>query len=168
MGALVLGQEGLLLQALWRRVPNASSSACTGAHASARAQLRHWHPCDLGHGQEGLVLRSPPCRLPNNPLPLRLQRRLLQLAAGLVGGQEGLLLRDAGQGLPAHGATDTAPTNDLIAIRLQCRVPWVLPLPDQAVVREQARMVLPAHGPWLPHDASSLMLRNTTEVCLEQ
>merc|ERR1712061_873503 len=82
------------------------------------------------------------------------------------GGQEGLLLQDAGQGLPAHGATgatNAAPTNDLLAIRLQCRVPWVLPLPDQAVVREQARMVLPAHGPWLPNDASSLMLRNVIE-----
>merc|ERR1712157_345330 len=59
-----------------------------------------------------------------------------------------------------------APTNDLVAIRLQCRVPWVLPLPDQAVVREQARMVLPAHGPWLPDDASSLMLRNAMVICL--
>merc|ERR1712048_185015 len=86
-------------------------------------------------------------------------------AAGLVGGQEGLLLFDAGQGLPAHGATDAAPTNDLIAIRLQCRVPWVLPLPDQAVVCEQARMVLPAHGPWLPDDASSLILRNFRVFC---
>merc|ERR1711862_229481 len=122
-----------------------------------------------GCGQEGLVLRSPPCRLPNNPLPLRLQRGLLKLAAGLVRGQESLLLLDAGQGLPAHGAAsapDAAPTNDLVAIRLQCRVPWVLPLPDQAVVREQARMVLPAHGPWLPDDASSL--RSVMVICLEQ
>merc|ERR1712187_592866 len=85
---------------------------------------------------------------------------------GLVGGQEGLLLFDTGQGLPAHGATDPAPTDDLIAIRLQCRVPWVLPLLDQAVVREQAGMVLPAHGPWLPNDTSSLMLRSIMAFCL--
>merc|ERR1711862_779561 len=68
---------------------------------------------------------------------------------------------------PAHGATDAAPTDDLIAIRLQCRVPWVLPLPDQAVVREQARMVLPAHGPRLPDGGSSLRPRNLRVICLE-
>jgi len=33
----------------------------------------------------------------------------------MVGGQEGFLLRDAGQGLPAHSATDAAPANDLVA-----------------------------------------------------
>merc|ERR1712226_1384895 len=117
-GALVLGQEGLVLQALRRRVPYASSSAHTrtGAHSSARAELRCRHPYDLGHGQEGLVLRSPPCRLSNNPLPLRLQRRLLKLAAGLVRGQEGLLLLDAGQGLPTDRATNAAPTDDLVAV----------------------------------------------------
>merc|ERR1712060_752977 len=116
------------------------------------------------HGATGATNAAPT----NNPVPLRLQRRLLKLAAGLVRGQEGLLLQDAGQGLPAHsaaGAANAAPTNDFLAIRLQCRVPWVLPLPDQAVVREQARMVLPAHGPWLPDDASSL--RNVTVICLE-
>merc|ERR1712187_939808 len=84
-----------------------------------------------------------------------------------MGGQEGLLLQHAGQGLPAHGANG-APTNDLVAIRLQRRVPWVLPLMGQAVVCEQARMVLPAHGPWLPDDASSLMLRNVMVTSLEQ
>merc|ERR1712187_247655 len=36
------------------------------------------------------------------------------------------------------------------ALRLQCRVPRVLPLPDQAVVCEQACVVLRAYGPWLP------------------
>merc|ERR1712061_271708 len=84
------------------------------------------------------------------------------LAAGLVGGQEGLLLQDAGQGLPTDHATDAAPTNDLVAIRLQCRVPWLLPLPDQAVVRQQARLVLPAHGPRLPNSSPALMRRQVT------
>merc|ERR1712066_1023947 len=102
----------------------------TPAPPAPTPELCDRHPCDLGHGQESLVLRSPPCRLPDNPLPLRLQRRLLKLAAGLVRGQEGFLLQDAGQGLPAHGATDAAPTDDLVAVRLQCRVPWLLPLPD--------------------------------------
>merc|ERR1711933_154514 len=67
---------------------------------------------------------------------------------------------------PADSATDTSPatsTDDFIAVRLQRRLSWVLPLSDQAVVREQARMVLPAHGPWLPDDASSLMLRNFSD-----
>merc|ERR1711933_83246 len=62
-----------------------------------------------------------------------------------------------GQGLPTDGATNAAPTDDLVAVRLQCRVPWVLPLPAQAVVREQARLVLPAHGPWLPDHAPALI-----------
>merc|ERR1711862_128968 len=60
----------------------------------------------------------------------------------------------------ATGAPDAAPANDLVAIRLQCRVPWLLPLPDQAVVREQARLVLPAHGPWLPDRGPALMQRS--------
>merc|ERR1712060_392544 len=110
------------------------------------------------HGATGATNAAPT----NNPVPLRLQRRLLKLAAGLVRGEEGLLLQDVGQGLPAHGATgatNAAPTNDLVAIRLQCRVPRVLPLPDQAVVREQARLVLPAHGPWLPDHAPALIQR---------
>merc|ERR1711948_213192 len=55
------------------------------------------------------------------------------------------------------GAADATPTDDLLAIRLQRWVPWVLPLPDQAVVREQARLVLPAHGPWLPDHAPALI-----------
>merc|ERR1712060_86973 len=92
------------------------------------------------HGATGATNAAPT----NDPVPLRLQRRLLKLAAGLVRGQEGLLLQDAGQGLPTDRATNTAPTDDLVAVRLQCWVPWVLPLPDQAVVRQQARMVLPA------------------------
>merc|ERR1712060_322081 len=117
------------------------------------------------HGATGATNAAPT----NNPVPLRLQRRLLKLAAGLVRGEEGLLLQDVGQGLPAHGATgatDAAPTDDLLAIRLQCRVPWVLSLPDQAVVREQARMVLPAHGPWLPDGSSSVILSELIVICL--
>merc|ERR1719343_1261156 len=54
--------------------------------------------------------------MPDNALPLRLQRRLLKLAEGLVRGQEGLLLQHAGQGLPANGAADAAPADDLVAI----------------------------------------------------
>merc|ERR1712061_735451 len=58
-------------------------------------------------------------------------------------------MADPGSG-PPHA-------DDLAAVRLQRRIPWVLPLPDQAVVREQALMVLPAHGPWLPDNARPLM-----------
>merc|ERR550537_1351934 len=108
----------MVLQALWRWLPYAGSSAdaSSGAHSATRAKLRHRHSYDLGHGQEGLVLRSPPRRLPDDPLPLRLQRRLLELAAGLVRGQEGLLLQDAGQGLPTDRTTNAAPTDDLVAV----------------------------------------------------
>merc|ERR1711972_650593 len=90
-------------------------------------------------------------------MPIRLQRGLLELAEGLVRRQEGILLQDCGQGLPF----DSPPwPDDIVAVRLQCWVPWVLPLPDQAVVREQARLVLPAHGPWLPDHAPALMRRD--------
>merc|ERR1712039_468358 len=66
----------------------------------------------------------------------------------------------AGQGMPTDSAADAPPaasTDDFIALRLQRRVPWVLPLSDQAVVREQARMVLPAHWPRLSHCSPPLM-----------
>merc|ERR1712039_520346 len=55
-------------------------------------------------------------------------------------------------------------TDDFIALRLQCRLSWVLPLSDQAVVREQARMVLPAHWPRLPHCSPPLMQRSVDAV----
>merc|ERR1711933_56346 len=115
----------------------------------------------------GLVLRSPPHRLPDAPatraddhsVPIRLRCGLLELAEGLVGGEEGFLLPHAGQGLPADCAADAAPAAgayDLVAVRLQCRVSRVLPLLDQAVVGGQARMVLPAHGPRVPDSGPPL------------
>merc|ERR1719401_304930 len=79
-----------------------------------------------------------------------------------VRGKEGLLLQDAGQGLPADCAADAAPAAsayDLAAIRLQRRVPWVLPLLDQAVVCVEARVVLPAHGPRVPDSCPPLRSR---------
>merc|ERR1719401_1009422 len=61
---------------------------------------------------------------------------------------------------PTAPPTPPPPTTSLPS--LQCRIPWVLPLPDQAVVREQARLVLPAHGPWLPDHAPALIQRRAT------
>jgi len=49
-------------------------------------------------------------------MPIRLQRGLLELAEGLVRRQEGLLLQDAGQGLPTDRTTHAAPTDDLVAV----------------------------------------------------
>merc|ERR1712232_214971 len=74
-------------------------------------------------------------------------------------GQEGFLLPDSGQGLPANSAADAAPAagpDDIVALRLQCRLPWLLPLLDQAVVGCQACLVLPAHGSRLPDSGPPL------------
>merc|ERR1712066_905504 len=70
-------------------------------------------------------------------------------------GQEGFLLPDSGQGLPANSAADAAP-DDIVAVRLQCRLSWLLPLLDQAMVGCQACLVLPAHGPRLPDSGPPL------------
>jgi len=119
------------------------------------------------------VLCSPPHRLSDCPaaptapaddhsVPIRLRCGVLELAEGLVRGKEGFLLQHAEQGLPADCAADAAPAAsayDLASVRLQRRVPWVLPLLDQAVVRVEARMVLPAYGPWVPDSCPALRWR---------
>merc|ERR1712217_588059 len=60
-----------------------------------------------------------------------------------------------GQGLPPNHSTDAA-ADDFVALRLQCRLPWLLPLLDQAVVSVEACLVLPAHGPRLPNNSTPL------------
>jgi len=68
-GSLELGQEALVLPALWRRLPHdaeAGSAADSGAtHSATGAQLCYRCPLDLGHGQEGVVLRTPSHWLPH-------------------------------------------------------------------------------------------------------
>merc|ERR1719188_696958 len=68
-GPLELGQVALVLPALWRRLPHdteADSAAySTATHSATGAQLCPRRPHDLGHGQEGVVLRSPSHWLPH-------------------------------------------------------------------------------------------------------
>merc|ERR1712061_12134 len=68
-GSLELGQEALVLPALWCRLPHdteADSTADSSAtHSATGAQLCHRRPLDLGDGQEGVVLRTPSHWLPH-------------------------------------------------------------------------------------------------------
>merc|ERR1712019_113292 len=84
------------------------------------------------------------------------QCRVLQLGKGMANRQETVLLPNGQQRMRGTAPCPTWPSgNDLFALRLQCRLPRLLPLLAKAVVGGEARLVLPAHATWVPNDKCS-------------
>merc|ERR1711862_888355 len=61
-------------------------------------------------------------------------------------------------GLPGRRLIAAKPSI-VAALRLQRRLPPLLPLPSEAVVCRQAGLVLSAYGAWLPNHSSASLVR---------
>merc|ERR1712066_152903 len=77
--------------------------------------------------------------------------------------QEGVLLPDRAARLPSDAPSSSTGGDNFFALRLQRRLPQLLPVFAQAVVRWQVGLVLSACWPRLPNHSGSSIMRSCSE-----